>query len=395
VRIFLGSASGLATTSAQVWHLDVAGIPGAAVAGDRFGAALVSGDFDGDGFMDLAIGNPHKKATSPLGGPTIADVGSVVVLYGSATGLGTAGVQVWSQGAALGDSVEIGDRFGWALAAGDFDGDGIDSLAVGSPGENSSAGSVYVIQGSASGLTATGGQLLTEGAFGIPDAPEGGEQFGYALASGDFDDDGRADLAIGVPYEDLPAADAGSVTVVFGGATGLVLGSGVESWSQNSSLVADASESGDAFGAALDAGDFDGDGVTDLAVGVPGETLDDILVTYIGAGALHLLRGSATGLTGVSSVFLHQDSAGIASSPAMNDHFGQRVRAGDYNGDALADLAVAVPDENFNTVADSGAVHVLVGRSGGLTSAGALFLGQDSTNMLDTCEVEDRFAGGL
>lgn len=395
VHIFLGTASGLAATSAQVWHLDVTGIPGAAIAGDRFGAALASGDFDGDGFADLAIGNPHRKAPSPFGGPTIADVGSVVVLYGSATGLGTAGVQVWNQGAALGDSVELGDRFGWALAAGDFDGDGVDSLAVGSPGENSSSGSVYVIQGAASGLTATGSLLLTEGAFGIPDAPEGGEQFGYALASGDFDDDGRADLAIGVPYEDLTEDDAGAVTVVFGGPTGLVLGSGVESWSQNSPLVADISQSGDAFGAALDAGDFDGDGFVDLAVGVPGETLDTLLVTYLAAGAVNVLRGQATGLTGVASAFLHQQVAGMLGPPAMNEQLGQRVRAADFNGDAIADLAIAIPGEDSSSVADAGALHVLSGQPGGVSGIGSLRFSQSSTNVLDDCEVDDRFSGGL
>ena len=58
VDVIYGSASGLRTTNEQLWTLDAGGVPGTARAGDQFGESLASGDFDMDGFIDLAIGIP-------------------------------------------------------------------------------------------------------------------------------------------------------------------------------------------------------------------------------------------------------------------------------------------------------------------------------------------------
>ena len=111
------------------------------------------GDFNGDGFGDLAIGAPGEN----LG------AGAVHVLYGSATGLTTTGSQFLSQGAGgIADAAEAGDEFGRSLAVGNFNSDGFNDLAIGAPGENRGAGTVHVLYGSASGLTATGSQQWTQ-----------------------------------------------------------------------------------------------------------------------------------------------------------------------------------------------------------------------------------------
>jgi FG-GAP repeat len=118
-------------------------------------------------------------------------------------------------------------RAGQGTTRADFNGDGIGDLVVGVPEEDLStgadAGAVNVIYGSANGLTDAGNQLLTQiftRAGGNPSEP--GDRFGSALAGGDFNGDGRADLAVGVPGEDLgTAADAGMVMVFYGSATGL------------------------------------------------------------------------------------------------------------------------------------------------------------------------------
>lgn len=137
-------------------------------------------------------------------------------------------------------------------AAGDFNGDGFDDLAIGVPAEDlgavTGAGAVSVLLGSATGLTDVGNQLWTQDSAGILDAAETDDQFGDALAVGDFNGDGFADLAVGVHFEDVGAAAlAGAVNVLLGSAAGLASG-GTQFWSQDSTGVQDTAELNDNFG---------------------------------------------------------------------------------------------------------------------------------------------------
>ena len=137
---------------------------GVAEEANQFGAAVAISDLNSDGFADLAIGVPGDNA-----GPLVA-AGAVRVLYGTPTGLSAIGDQFWNQNRLTGGS-EAGDRFGSALAAGDFDSDGFNDLAVGVPNEDirgiSNAGAVNVIYGTATGLTATASQLWHRNTNGI------------------------------------------------------------------------------------------------------------------------------------------------------------------------------------------------------------------------------------
>jgi hypothetical protein len=111
VNVLAGSAGGLTVAGAQIWHQDSPGVPGAPAFLDGFGSALAAGDFDGDGFDDLAIGVPEED----VGGAS--DAGVVNVLFGSAAGLTAAGSQIWHQDSAgVPGAAENFDRFGNVLA---------------------------------------------------------------------------------------------------------------------------------------------------------------------------------------------------------------------------------------------------------------------------------------
>jgi hypothetical protein len=121
----------------------------------------VAGDFNGDGRDDLAIGVPDEDR----GNPTVSNAGGVHVLYGTAVGLRAANNQFWAQSNTQG-GLESQDRFGAALAAGNFNGDAnngisIDDLAIGVPNEDLGnptvfqAGAVNVLYGTINRLAAT------------------------------------------------------------------------------------------------------------------------------------------------------------------------------------------------------------------------------------------------
>jgi hypothetical protein len=117
--------------------------------------------------------------------------------------------------------------------------------------------------------------------------------FGYSLAAGDFDHDGFFDLAIGLPDAAVGAmSEAGMVVVMHGSRLGLVTIQ-FQVWRQDVTTVPDTAEALDSFGAALAAGDFNGDGRDDLAVGVPNETLDSAGGPIQLAGAVDVIYDTA------------------------------------------------------------------------------------------------------
>jgi hypothetical protein len=357
------------------------------------GGAAVSGDFNGDGFDDLAIGVPGETP-----GLTFATgAGAVVVVPGSASGLDTAPSVILTQGSnGVKDTPETGDGFGSALAAGDFNGDGRDDLAVGVPGEDVGsivdAGAVNVISGTATGLGGGGrNQLFTQDTPGVANATEAGDRFGASLAAANLGKTVQADLAVGVPGEGLgAAAGAGAVNVLYGSTTGLAM-AGNQFWSQNANGIADAAEAGDAFGFALAAKNVGRSTQADLAIGVPGE---DIGPNPDG-GAVHVIYGTTKGLAKAGSQLWTQNTPGVLDQVDPVDGFGSALAAADFGHGAPADLAIGVPSENLS-VRDQGAVNVLYGSAGGgLTTTGNQLWSRDDPDVPGSGGPGDRFGSTL
>jgi hypothetical protein len=370
VEVLPGSATGITGTGSQLFTQ----VGGAVESVDLFGSALAAGDFNNDGFTDLAAGAQAEDVGSVL------DAGAVSVLYGSAAGLTRTGGQLFTQ---VGGTVEDSDFFGASLTAGDFNNDGFADLAAGAPGETVAgaidAGAVSVLYGSAGGLSATGGQLFTQ----VGGAVETEDNFGFALTSGDFNNNGFADLAAGAPGEDVGTADsAGAVSVLYGSAAGLSATGG-----QLFTQVGGAVEANDDFGFAVSAGDFNNDAVADLAVGAPEETVGSAEF----AGAVSVLYGSAGGLSSTGGQLFTQ----VGGTVESDDFFGFTLTSGDFNNNGFVDLAASAVFEDVGSISNAGAVSVVYGSAAGLTRTGGQLFTQNSPGVPDTAEQDDRFGDAL
>jgi hypothetical protein len=229
IQILFGSQWGLLFATNVIW------LPGAVAElpepGDRFGFALAAGDFDGDFYDDLAIGDPFEDY--PEDTNEIVDVGQIIITFGSSTGFDLSRTIGFTQSFLWGlpDEDTSGDLFGRSMAAGDFDFDGFDDLAVGHPGEDATginSGAVTILMGAFGEQLGTRHRQIAAGSVGMPGDAQGHQDFGYSLAVGDFDATGPADLAMGAPYYNQPGLPAtGGAAVLYGAlfADGFEIGS--------------------------------------------------------------------------------------------------------------------------------------------------------------------------
>jgi hypothetical protein len=308
----------------------------------QFGSGMVAGDFDGDGVDDLAV----SESPSMTGDPT-----RLRVMRGVERELGSISAQFVST------TIEIPEHH-TRMVAGDFDGDGRDEIAVGADGV-SGAGVVYVINRATNGTWSVQSEVRAGGAY--PGAPQNNASLGASLATGDFDDDGYADLAIGMDGQTVSGAvNAGAVMVTYGSASGIGA-SGAQLFNRNNDGLTFTPTQDDRFGDALAAGDFDGDDDDDLAIGISHALCPDGTTA---AGAVVVLNGSASGITTAQSHIWRPGVQNIAGICANTRRFGQALAAGNFDSDEYVDLAIGAP-YSFTT---NSAVHVLYGGTTGLSA---------------------------
>lgn len=387
VAIAYGSPDGAGAVAASRVTLtqDSPGIGGVPEVGDHFGAALTVGDFDGDGYSDLAVGTSGEDVTGDV------DAGLVQILWGSATGL--------SGATTLPEPGRFDhDAHGQALAAGDFNGDGKIDLATG----NTSA-QAWLYEGGFTRSGDTGGTYplgylntynfevdsLTSGDLNGDGSDDlmvsesriylgGGDDaatlgltlygdigYGaeYSSVFGDFDHDGYGDIVIGGPGD-----HGGEFTYLPGGPASQSdpswqIDTGREyTLTQADFGVPGEAGSNDRFGAGLASGDINGDGYDDLAVGDPMEDVGSVADT----GFVLVMYGGSNGLTNNEQVF-EQSTAGVPGADEVGDDFGSQALLSDVNGDGKDDLTVAVGNENGG----NGALVVLPSGGETVTPAGA------------------------
>lgn len=386
VHVLPGSAAGPVAAAALL--IDAGDFDHDYTVDMSFGNAVAWGDFDGDGFDDLAIGAFGVMVND------LAFAGRVFVVPGSAAGFDFARAVTFDQSTKhVADKPEFEDLFGSELAVGDFNGDGHDDLVVGSQRETIAgalhAGTVHVFYGSPSGLRAKGSQYWHQNRPGIKDKCEPGESFGISFAVGDLNGDGFDDLATPVIAETTSSsATPGRVAVLFGSPKKLRSKGNLLLEPTSASVPVTINAGGGAF--AITCANFDGDGFDDLAIGVLYSTLT---VDKQNQGAVFLARGSADGPTVPMEVFAF-GVAGVPGTGATDDFFGAGLVAGDFNADAADDLAIYVPGSN-GVPSFAGRVVVVYGDSGGLDGVTASTFDQATPGVAGTIEEADQFGAAL
>ena len=173
--------------------------------------------------------------------------------------------------------------------------------------------------------------------------PQAFAAFGSALAMGDADGDGKADLLVGANRQEVGGkADQGRA-YLFSGATGALL----------RTFSSPNPQAGAFFGASVAMGDSDGDGKADLLVSASGE---DVGVTDTGEGRAYLFSGTTGALLRTLDPPNPQEGAG----------FGGELAMGDADGDGRADFLVAASGEDVGGNLDQGRAYLFSGATGAL-----------------------------
>ena len=306
---------------------------------DSFGNSLAAlGDLDGDGTVDLAVGAPFDDTSAE------DNRGAVYVLFMNPDGTVKSHRKI-AHNVGGGPSLASQAQFGRAVATlGDLDGDGVTEVAVGVERDSiggQERGAVYVLFMNSNGSVKSS-TLIAHNTNGGPNL-ETSAWFGASITGlGDINGDGIEDMAAGAPLDITGGSERGAVYVMHMNANGSA--KNIQKIASNTGggpLLANRGR----FGVSVSGfGDLDGDGITELAVGVNEDT------GGTNRGAVHVLFIDASG----SVKRTQKIASSVGGGPALEDgdFFGSSVALiGDFDGDGISDLlAGARGDENRGAV---------------------------------------------
>jgi len=334
--------------------------------------ALASGDVNGDGLDDLLIG---ARFGDGLGNGR-QDSGEAYVIYGDPAlpasidlAQGQADVTIYGKRGAYGVSPQ-GDQLGFSGTVGDVSGDGIDDIILGAPlagreDTRAVAGAVYVIFGRSDlpptiDLAPTPADVTMTGSFT-------NSLFGDAVATGDIDGDGAADVVVGSPFEPRPAGRdragqlAGAAFVFRGGEA--FRGERDTAAGEFDAVIygKEEFEGGDEAGDNLAIGDLNDDGLADIAI--TGEAADGPDNERSVAAEVYVVYGSED-FGGVTDIGADEQDV-IVYGADDNDTTGFNIGAADVTGDGTDDLLVSMRggDGEGNRVPEAGELHIFPGPS--------------------------------
>lgn len=300
---------------------------------DRFGFRTASGDLNGDGILDLVFSAPD-----PSGGNAVYVYFGPHAQLGAAFDVSDADAEfLWPQDT----------EFGWSIAIGDVVGDGTDDLIVSAPSEHDGDGAVHVFAGPVSASTYSSGDA-TASILGTLSG-----YFGWALTTGDFDGDGKHELAAG-------ACSVG------GDGRGEAYLFDVDQGDQDKDSFATSRFGGAGLtGCAMaNAGDFDGDGYDDLMIGSHGSVT---LTGYSWGGAVSMVFGRELF---EPEYDLEDDpaefDAAVFRGAVTGENLGFAIAGvGDVNDDGFDDIMIGAPAQDcescLGAIDRTGAAYLVLG----------------------------------